>query len=319
MRDEVRFLSEIVSIDSPTGSTNEVLEGLAGWCVKMGLKAEDVNGALVINPGGEDLLLLGHMDTVPGNIPVRIDDKELWGRGSVDAKGPLCAAICALSRIEERSGICLVAVPDEEGSSGTARMIAEEWKPRPVVILEPSGLNGITIQYNGRLLIELTSTAERSHSGSDEMFASEKVFASYDLIRRSCSPRILRMEGGIEKAEIILDIRYEDEPVIPDTEGIEVKIIERIGMCRTDKRSPLARSFLRSMRSLGMDPVFKRKTGTCDMNIIGNAWDTPVIAYGPGDGRLDHTNEERINIDEYLRSIDVLEGAIRDQIPSMDP
>src|SRR5215203_2463046 len=38
------------------------------------------------------LLLLGHIDTVPGNIPVRIDSTAegdvLYGRGSVDAKGP---------------------------------------------------------------------------------------------------------------------------------------------------------------------------------------------------------------------------------------
>ncbi|HEX8030671.1 MAG TPA: M20/M25/M40 family metallo-hydrolase, partial [Vicinamibacterales bacterium] len=35
------------------------------------------------------IVLLGHIDTVPGNIPVRIENGLLYGRGSVDAKGPL--------------------------------------------------------------------------------------------------------------------------------------------------------------------------------------------------------------------------------------
>src|SRR5687767_7975199 len=39
------------------------------------------------------IMLLGHIDTVPGEIPVRIEETEagsaLFGRGSVDAKGPL--------------------------------------------------------------------------------------------------------------------------------------------------------------------------------------------------------------------------------------
>lgn len=129
---------------------------------------------------------------------MRVADGELRGRGSVDANGSLFAAICALSRIDERDGIYPVVVPYEEGGSETAR------------------------------------------------------------------------------------------------------------------RSTLVRSFLRSMRSLDLKPIFKRKTGTCDMNILGNAWDAPILAYGPGDGRLDHTDNERITVDEYLRSIDVLDRAIRD-------
>src|SRR5512145_2741138 len=43
------------------------------------------------------IVLLGHIDTVPGNIPVRIersgDGDILFGRGSVDAKGPLATFV----------------------------------------------------------------------------------------------------------------------------------------------------------------------------------------------------------------------------------
>jgi LysW-gamma-L-lysine carboxypeptidase len=46
------------------------------------------------------------------------------------------------------------------------------------------------------------------------------------------------------------------------------------------------------------------------MNVVGPVWDCPIVAYGPGDSRLDHTAEEHIRIDEYRRSISVLARAL---------
>ena len=42
------------------------------------------------------------------------------------------------------------------------------------------------------------------------------------------------------------------------------------------------------------------------MNVVGPAWQCPIVAYGPGDSRLDHTAEEHINIQDYLKSISIL-------------
>ena len=44
------------------------------------------------------IVLLGHIDTVPGNIPVRIENDLLYGRGSVDAKGPLATFVAGAAR-----------------------------------------------------------------------------------------------------------------------------------------------------------------------------------------------------------------------------
>ncbi len=50
------------------------------------------------------IVLLGHIDTVPGNIPVRIEAAPagdvLFGRGSVDAKGPLATFVAAAARLD---------------------------------------------------------------------------------------------------------------------------------------------------------------------------------------------------------------------------
>jgi len=39
---------------------------------------------------------------------------------------------------------------------------------------------------------------------------------------------------------------------------------------------------------------------------VGPAWGCPVVAYGPGDSRLDHTPHEHIEVAEFLRGIAVL-------------
>jgi LysW-gamma-L-lysine carboxypeptidase len=42
------------------------------------------------------------------------------------------------------------------------------------------------------------------------------------------------------------------------------------------------------------------------MNVVGPAWACPVVAYGPGDSRLDHSPNEHLPLDDYHRAIVVL-------------
>jgi LysW-gamma-L-lysine carboxypeptidase len=74
-----------------------------------------------------------------------------------------------------------------------------------------------------------------------------------------------------------------------------------------DKSNPLVRTFLGAIRAAQGNPRFVVKTGTADMNVVGPYWPhTPMVAYGPGDSSLDHTPQEHIDLDEYLKAIEVL-------------
>jgi LysW-gamma-L-lysine carboxypeptidase len=42
------------------------------------------------------------------------------------------------------------------------------------------------------------------------------------------------------------------------------------------------------------------------MNVVGQAWNCPIIAYGPGDSNLDHTPNEHIDLTEYHQAITIL-------------
>jgi LysW-gamma-L-lysine carboxypeptidase len=314
MDPEIEFLTRAVSIPSVTGDTHGCASFLLDWCMSRGMEARIDRGALVINPNARGLLLLGHLDTVPGSIPVRIEENVLWGRGSVDAKGPLCAALWALSESPDLwDRVMLVAVPDEEGDSSTAKRLRIEVPEMPAIVLEPGNWNGITISYRGRVLADLVARTRRSHSGYTEMFSTEIAVDVWNRLKETCDPRIVSFTGDIERTEMRLDIRYPagSSPKLENTPGAYFYTLENTPPYRSDKGSPLVRSLLGSIREAGGTPSFKNKTGTSDMNVLGERWSAPIVAYGPGDSSLDHTDEERIDLSEYRRAIRVLKGTMQ--------
>ncbi|NIU83663.1 MAG: M20/M25/M40 family metallo-hydrolase, partial [Candidatus Thorarchaeota archaeon] len=94
----VNLLKKMVEIYSPTGEEQGIASFLFDEMQKLGFSVrQDRAGNVIGEHSGTHprILLCGHMDTVPGLIPVRLDGQALYGRGSVDAKGPLAAFIIA--------------------------------------------------------------------------------------------------------------------------------------------------------------------------------------------------------------------------------
>jgi LysW-gamma-L-lysine carboxypeptidase len=131
------------------------------------------------------LMLLGHIDTVPGAIPVRIEETAngtaLFGRGSVDAKGPLATFVAAVARVgdawarEHNVRVVVVgAVEEEAATSKGARTIRDRFDgaqnpvPAACVIGEPSGWQRVTLGYKGRLLVELKATQPMMHTAGPD-------------------------------------------------------------------------------------------------------------------------------------------------------
>jgi LysW-gamma-L-lysine carboxypeptidase len=61
---------------------------------------------------------------------------------------------------------------------------------------------------------------------------------------------------------------------------------------------------------LNQPATLLRKTGTGDMNILGNSMNLPIVTYGPGDSHLDHTLDEHIKISDYLNAIQIYKETI---------
>jgi LysW-gamma-L-lysine carboxypeptidase len=187
----VDLLHGLVAIPSLSGEESAAVAWLVSQMRALGYDRAFVDGAG--NAVGElgsatarhTVVLLGHIDTVPGKIPVRVEEDEtgarLYGRGSVDAKGPLATFTAAVARLgsawahdHELRVVVVGAVEEEAATSKGARFIAarfngaEEAIPAACIIGEPSGWQRVTLGYKGRLLVEVEAAQPMAHTAGPE-------------------------------------------------------------------------------------------------------------------------------------------------------
>src|SRR5258708_32173468 len=117
------LLAGLLNAYSPSHEERNASEYLAGWMQSAGYDrafVDDAGNAVgVLGDGPQEIVLLGHIDTVPGFINVEVRDGLLYGRGSVDAKGPLATFAAATARVGRLPGwrIVVIGAVEEEAAS----------------------------------------------------------------------------------------------------------------------------------------------------------------------------------------------------------
>jgi len=339
------LLIELVRHYSPSGDEAPAVQYLTGWMRSHGLQAWiDAAGNACGQCGPDDaphtLLLLGHIDTVPGKIPVRIEDQTLYGRGSVDAKGSLCAFAEAAARSHLPDGwrvIVIGAVEEEAATSRGARFVRDTFTPDLCIIGEPSGANRITLGYKGRLLVDYTLRRPVAHSSRPELTVGALGAAFWQAVQdwadqhnRGANRHFDQIHPSLRAINTSTDhfvdtlqmrIGFRLPPNFSPEQGYATisPFAEPDGELSAwggeqaylgDKNNALVRSMLSAIRAQGQSPGFVLKGGTSDMNVVGERWTCPMIAYGPGDSSLDHTPDEHIALDEYGQAVAVLQHVI---------
>src|SRR5690349_6973434 len=105
----------LVSQYSPSGQESGAVEWLVARMKSLHYDEAFIdqagNAVGVIGKGSKQIVLLGHIDTVPGEINVCVEnvgaDREsplLYGRGAVDAKGPLACFVDAVAKVGAKEG-----------------------------------------------------------------------------------------------------------------------------------------------------------------------------------------------------------------------
>ena len=329
------------------------------------------------------IVLLGHIDTVPGCIPVeRKENAEglcLYGRGTVDAKGPLVNFV--LSGVNARQELppdmrllVVGAVEEEAATSKGARAIRARFTgdskacPLYCIIGEPSGAFSINRGYRGRVIVRLSGRQPTAHTAGPGREIAELATAYWQwlqdtlaLVNRDrarlydqVSPSLREFNTTLwnsseNQVECMIGIRlplhfHLDKLVRASLEWLAVQTgihlpenVPATGPDRplnfpfeggnikgritfsgvesawlTPKRNHLCRSLQGAIRQeTGHKARFSVKTGTCDMNVLGPAWQCPIVAYGPGDSLLDHTPNEYISLAEFHTSTRILTRALQ--------
>jgi LysW-gamma-L-lysine carboxypeptidase len=202
MTDAIELLTKLVSIASPSLHEAKAAAYLAGWMNAHGLRAhvDAVGNAVGVKGSGQqEILLLGHIDTFPGEVPLRREGDILFGRGSVDAKGPLCTFAAATSQVivpPDWRITVVGAVEEEYATSRGARYILQQRTakdtpdnlPQPTycIIGEPSNWDRITLGYKGRLLMEIDLRVPFSHSAGEGDLPAEQGVNLWQAIKAHC-------------------------------------------------------------------------------------------------------------------------------------
>ncbi|MDR0372269.1 MAG: M20/M25/M40 family metallo-hydrolase [Nitrososphaerota archaeon] len=234
----VRFLTNLLGIYSPSGNEQAIGAFLASEMKRMGFEVGiDMIGNVigVVGKGAPVILLCGHMDTVAGHVPLRIEEGKIYARGAVDAKGPLAAMIMAAAQAAKSPGfkgkILIASVVEEEATSkGVRYLITEGINADYAIFGEPSGVENITMGYKGQIQLKITVKTETGHASTPWLYdnALDKAYELWSQIKSACTypsmdPQetpftsitvcLVKMVGGWGnsiipfEAEMILDVR----------------------------------------------------------------------------------------------------------------
>jgi [amino group carrier protein]-lysine/ornithine hydrolase len=358
-------LLTLVKTYSPSGSEQAAVEALVGRMQALHFTrafADEAGNAVgVMGDGPRQVVLLGHIDTVPGEIPIRLEPAAptpaaeplphlplspvLYGRGAVDAKGPLAAFVDAAAGCGAVPGwqIVVIGAVGEEAESPGARHVVSRYHPEFAIIGEPSRWERVTLGYKGSAWATLSIRRSTAHTAGQGESACEAAIHAWEAIRaraeafntgreRSFDQLLISLRGmesggdGFEEwaslrvgARLPLDLppgdwyaRLSGDPALASISGISIEPAGfPIPAYQAEKNTSLVRAFLAAIRVEGGKPGFVLKTGTADLNIVAPAWGCPALAYGPGDSALDHTPDEHLSLEEYGQAVDVLQGVLK--------
>ncbi|MGH3375068.1 MAG: M20/M25/M40 family metallo-hydrolase [Actinoallomurus sp.] len=335
-QDPQDLLYAMLEIPSLSGQEEPLARYLERAMTTMGFATRrDEAGNVIGDIGtgqGPTLMLLSHMDTVAPALPARRDETRLYGRGAVDAKGPLAAMICAAAARPGFPGLIRVigAVEEERLSRGGHHLARTLPPPDALVIGEPGGWDRVVLGYKGKIDLEFWAERPATHSTNPRPKAGEAVVTFWQGLLEALGPErdhaafglpaatLRSITGNLTSGHADIDCRIPPGFDVPAflarlrdlAGGGELKVTRSIPAARTTRTDPVVRALSAAIRTIGGAPRPTLKTGTSDMNTVSATWTVPMAGYGPGDGSLDHSDEESIEISEFLTGIAVLTSAI---------
>ncbi|MFI6074874.1 succinyl-diaminopimelate desuccinylase [Actinoplanes sp. NPDC051343] len=270
------------------------------------------------------VILAGHLDTVPiaANLPTRLEDGVVHGRGTVDMKaGDAVFLKLAAALTAPKYDVTYVFYDHEEVAArlnGLGRLVREhpEWLTGDFAILgEPS--NAIVeggCQGTMRIKITVAGVAAhpaRSWMGSNAIHSAGAVL---DVLR-AYEPRqpvvdglqyheglnAVKIEGGIagnvipDECTIYINHRYapDRDPAAAEAHlrelfaGHEIEVVDSAPGARPGLDHPAAREFV---ELVGRPPT--AKLGWTDVSRFSSLG-VPAVNFGPGDPLLAHKDDER--------------------------
>lgn len=316
--DAVALLEDILAIPSPSGQEADLAAHLEARLQDAGLAPERVP----VPEGGHDLRcivgtprvwLATHLDTVPGELPVRSEGGVLHGRGACDAKGSAAAMVAAVVQAARDGvdGFGLLLTVGEETDLRGARAVGE----LPFVVVgEPTDLHVLPGTF-GTLSIRLKARGKRAHTATPHEGdnAIEALMAALQgagaAVPTGAWQAVTGFHGGIadnvvpDAAEATVNLRYPPGADIgPWREALasfEAEVLKEADAVRGVESVPAA---------LQEHPVGDVAPYITELSVYRNG-----VVFGPGRVEDAHTDHDRVR----LADVEAATVAYRDMLTAL--
>ncbi|EXM18183.1 Peptidase M20 [Fusarium oxysporum f. sp. vasinfectum] len=205
----------LVERPSITGSEKHVTDFLqtylqdAGFTVETQSVAKNRDNILAYynNTRQTKVLVTSHIDTVPPFWPYERRGDEIWGRGTVDAKGSVAAQIIAVQELFDKKEVndgdvaLLFVVGEETGGPGMGNVndLGLSWES--VVFGEPTELK-LARGHKGGLGFTIKANGKAGHSGYPETGSN----AIDSLVRGLAALQKIELPGSKEFGNTTLNV-----------------------------------------------------------------------------------------------------------------
>jgi succinyl-diaminopimelate desuccinylase len=287
----------------------------------------------------ERVVLAGHLDTVPlaaePNLPTRLVDGVLWGRGTVDMKGGVGVMLRIAAQVVEPTRDVTFIFYDCEEIDGRFNGLGRIGDTRPellaadfAVLLEPTD-GAIEGGCKGTLRVDVTTRGVAAHSarpwkGHNAIHDAAQVLsrlAAYEAEKIDVEGLVYNealqavgISGGIagnvipDRCTVTVNYRFAPDKDVEAAfghvqlvfEGFECELRDAVPGARPGLHLPAAKAFVEAL-GLPVGP----KEGWTDVARFSELG-IPAVNYGPGDPNLAHMDDERCPVAQYEQA----EGAL---------
>ncbi|KAL3424723.1 C6 zinc finger domain-containing protein [Phlyctema vagabunda] len=326
----VELHKTLIEHESISGNEKNVTAYLASYLKKQGFTVE----LQEVTPVRHNVLayigeqrktktaISSHLDTVPPFWPYERVGDEIWGRGSVDAKGSVAAQVKAVEelwaagKIAEGDVSLLFVVGEEVSGTGMikANDLGLSWET--VIFGEPTELK-LATGHKGILSVFLTAKGKAGHSGYPELGRNANAMlipALYALTTLelpwsekygNTTLNIGRMEGGVagnviaEDATAIVALRL----AAGEPEAVQKIILDAIK--KTGQELDV-----RFTQGYGPIPIDSDVKGF-EKIVVNYGTDIPNLKgdhkrylYGPGSILVAHSDHEHLSIADLETAVE---------------
>ncbi|WP_116202945.1 M20 family metallopeptidase [Amycolatopsis circi] len=279
---------------------------------------------------GDGTLFVCHIDTVPVGSPDRwdrapfsadVDEEFLHGRGSVDMKGGLVAALAALRNAAEAGADAQVLLTSDEeiGCRGAAEASASlNLTPRIVVVPEATH-NRVSLGHRGATWLRLAATGKAAHGSTPQLgrnaiqLLADRALGSLGSLPLSTEDylgeetvNVGTFEGGTAtnivpaSAVLTLDVRTVDggAPVIAWASALDPAITAEVDLDLPAVRTPRLPDALAGQATAPAATYFTDASA-----LAGSVAGAPIVIWGPGDPRQMHAANEKLDLESWRQAL----------------